>query len=57
MNQQGEQMQGLQGPELAKLSQEVSATQRKIAEFEETFMRLLEDRETLLQEISTIKSS
>jgi len=57
MNQQGEQMQGLQGQELAKLSQEVAATQRKIAEFEETYMRLLEDRETLLQQISELKGS
>ena len=57
MNEQGVKMQGLQGQDLAKLSQEVAATQKKISELEEAFMISMEERERLLQEISETKAT
>ena len=57
MTQQGEQMQGLQGQELARAAQEVSASQKKIAELETAFMSLMEERESLIKEIASLKAS
>ncbi len=55
LQEQGEKLSVLKGDELAHLSRELSATQRKIEELEAEFMRTMEDREVFLNQIEQIK--
>lgn len=54
MNEQGAKLSGLTGPEAADIARELSATQRKIQEFEKEFLELMEKRERILEAIANL---
>jgi len=57
MQDQSSKLSNLQGEELNKLSIEIGASQRKIQELEAEFLSLMEQKDSLAQQISDLKSS
>jgi ATP-binding cassette subfamily F protein 3 len=54
MNEQSQKLSGISGSEAADIARELSATQRKIQEFEKEFLTLMEKREEILAAIKEI---
>ena len=57
MQDQSPKLSNLQGEELNKLSIEIGASQRKIQELEAEFLSLMEQKDSLAQQVSDLKSS
>jgi len=51
MNEQGAELSNVTGSQAAQLAKEVGATQKKLQELEEEFLKLMEEREAVLENL------